>query len=279
MRSEAPTILVSADMEGATGVTSPDDVLPGTTGWERMRTLLTADVNAVVEGLTAGGAGRVIVNDAHASMRNILVEHLHPGAELITGRHKPLGMMYGVDDVDGVAFTGYHTGAGEPGVLAHTYLERSILGVRLDGHRAGEGELNAALASEHGVPVILVSGDDRVCADAAHFAPDAVTVAVKRAVSRYAAVCQPPAVTQARLRAAAVTAMAGAGRAARVEQPHRIDVEFDAVQLADAVAIIPTVERTSDRSVAFEAASMRQAMLAFKVVTVVAKAAQEHTFD
>src|SRR5690348_559987 len=146
MRTDAPTILVSADMEGATGVTSPDDVLPGSPGWERMRPVLTGDVNAVVDGLIAGGAGRVLVNDAHATMRNLLVEELHPGAELITGRHKPLGMMHGVDDVDAVAFTGYHTGAGRPGVLAHTYLERSILDVRLDGRYAGEGELNAALA-------------------------------------------------------------------------------------------------------------------------------------
>lgn len=79
--------------------------------------------------------------------------------------------MHGVGVVDGAVFAGYHTGAGEAGMLAHTYLERSILGVRLDGHRAGEGELNAALASEIGVPVLLVSGDDLVCADAARFAP------------------------------------------------------------------------------------------------------------
>lgn len=279
MGSAEPTILVSADMEGATGVTSPDDVLPGTGGWERMRRLLTGDVNAVVEGLVAGGAGRVLVNDAHATMRNILLEQLHPRAELLTGRHKPLGMMHGIDAVDGVVFTGYHTGAGEPGVLAHTYLERSILGVRLDGQRAGEGELNAALASEFGVPVLLVSGDDLVCADAAHFVPAARTVVVKTSVSRYAAVCQPPAVTSERLRTAAEGAVTSAVRGPGAVAAHRIEVDFDAVQLADAVAIIPTVERTADRSVAVEATSMRAAMQAFKAITVVAKAAQEHTFD
>lgn len=52
-------ILISADMEGATGVTWTDDCVPGTGPWQRMRRLFAGDVNACVAGLSAGGATAV----------------------------------------------------------------------------------------------------------------------------------------------------------------------------------------------------------------------------
>ncbi|WP_090100893.1 MULTISPECIES: M55 family metallopeptidase [Lentzea] len=272
-------IMISADMEGATGVTWTGDVVPGTEQWQRFRRLFTGDVNACVTGLVAAGADQVLVNEAHSSQRNLLLEDLHPSARLLTGRHKPLSMMQGVDsDVDGVVFLGYHTGAGSPGVLAHTYLENSITGVWLDGVLASEGRLNAALAAEHGVPVLLVTGDDLTCADAASYAPSALGVAVKQCVSRYAAVCLPPAVSSSQITQAASAAMASAGRVDAVVAPHRIEVEFDATHLAEAAAIVPTVELTGVRRVGFDAASMTEAMKAFKVVTHIAGAAVEDLY-
>ncbi|WP_431929002.1 M55 family metallopeptidase [Amycolatopsis tucumanensis] len=267
-------ILISADMEGATGVTWTDDVVPGTEQWQRFRRLFTGDVNAVVRGLHAGGASDVLVNEAHSSQRNLLLEDLDDRARLLTGRHKPLSMMQGIDSgVDGVVFLGYHAGAGEDGVLSHTYLENQITGVWLDGVPAGEGRLNAALAAEHGVPVLLVSGDDRTCEDAAGYAPGARLVAVKECVSRYAAVCLPPSRTAEMLSAAARASMDRAVRAPGAAAAHRIEVEFDASHLAQAAAVVPTVEQTGVRRVGFDAATMTEAMKAFKVVTAIAAGA------
>src|SRR5215217_1265318 len=237
-------VLVSADMEGATGVTWTADVVPGTEQWQRMRRLFGGDVNACVDGLVGGGAREVLVNEAHSSQRNLLLEDLDERAVMLTGRHKPLSMMQGIDaQVDGVVFLGYHAGAGARGVLSHTYLENSITGVWLDGLPASEGRLNAALAAEHGVPVLLVTGDDMACRDAAGYAPEALTVAVKRYVSRYAAVCTPPGRTATVIREAAKRAMSRAGHLDQqpATRPHRIEVEFDATHLADAAAVIPTV--------------------------------------
>lgn len=106
-------ILVSADMEGATGVTWPADVLPGTPQWERCRSLFTSDVNAAALGFFDGGADEVLVNEAHWTMRNLLLERLDERVQMLTGRHKSLSMVEGIQhgDVDGVAFVGYHTGA------------------------------------------------------------------------------------------------------------------------------------------------------------------------
>ncbi|MGI5499518.1 M55 family metallopeptidase [Lentzea sp. CA-135723] len=272
-------IMISADMEGATGVTWTGDVVPGTEQWQRFRRLFTADVNACVAGLVAGGAERVLVNEAHSSQRNLLLEDLHHAARLLTGRHKPLSMMQGIDsEVDGVVFLGYHTGAGARGVLAHTYLENSITGVWLDGEHASEGRLNAALAAEHGVPVLLVTGDDLTCTDATGYAPDAAAVAVKECVSRYAAVCLPPAVTSSQITEASLSAMSRAGRTAQSVTPHRIEIEFDATHLAEAAALVPTVDLVGERRVGFDAASMTEAMKAFKVVTHIAAAAIEDLY-
>ncbi|HEX7302772.1 M55 family metallopeptidase [Lentzea sp.] len=273
-------ILISADMEGATGVTWTGDVVPGTEQWQRFRRLFTGDVNACVTGLLVGGATGVVVNEAHSSQRNLLLEDLHPSAVLLTGRHKPLSMMEGIrGDVAGVVFLGYHTGAGAPGVLAHTYLENSITGVWLDGVPASEGHLNAALAAEYGVPVLLVTGDNLTCVEAAStYAPSVEFVVVKECVSRYAALCLPPAVTSERITAAARTAMASAGQVRPSPTAHRIEIEFDASHLADAAALVPTVEHLGVRRVGFDAETMTDAMKAFKVVTYVAAGAVEDVY-
>jgi D-amino peptidase len=91
--------------------------------------------------LLDGGADEVLVNEAHWTMRNLLLEQLDERAEMLTGRHKSLSMVEGVQhgDVDGIAFVGYHAGAGMEGVLAHTYLANSITGVWLNDVRASEG--------------------------------------------------------------------------------------------------------------------------------------------
>jgi D-amino peptidase len=271
--------MISADMEGATGVTWTADVEIGTPEWQRMRPVFTGDVNACVAGLFAGGATSVVVNEAHSTQRNVLLEELDTRAVMLTGRHKPLSMMQGVDaGVDGVVFLGYHAAAGVDGVLSHTYLPNQITGVWLDGVLASEGRLNAALAAEHGVPVLLVTGDDRTCSDASSYAPGVETVAVKECVSRYAAVCKPPAVTAEEIATAASSAMSRAGRVTGSVASHRVEVEFDAAHLAAAAAVVPTVSQVDVRRVGFDAESMTEAMKAFKVVTAIASGAVEGSY-
>ncbi|MFI9379660.1 M55 family metallopeptidase [Kutzneria sp. NPDC052558] len=272
-------ILISADMEGATGVTWPADVEPGTEQWQRFRRMFNGDVNACVRGLVDGGADDVLVNEAHDTQRNLLLEELDERARMLTGKHKPLSMMQGIESgVDGVVFLGYHTGAGAEGVLSHTYLGNSVTGVWLDGVRASEGRLNAAVAAEHGVPVLLVTGDDKTCEDASEYAPEARTAAVKECVSRYSAICLPPARSGKLIEEAARSAMARAGRVEPVASSHHMEVAFDAAHLAAAAAVIPTVERISLLRVGYDAPTMTEAMKAFKIVTNIAGGAVEKIY-
>ncbi|MFB7864061.1 M55 family metallopeptidase [Streptomyces sp. NPDC056069] len=274
-------ILISADMEGATGVTWPADVLPGTPQWERCRSMFTSDVNAAVLGFFDGGADEVLINEAHWSMRNLLLERLDERAEMITGRHKALSMVEGVQhgDVDGIAFVGYHTGAGTEGVLAHTYLANSITGVWLDDVRASEGLLNAHVVAEYGVPVVLVTGDDLACEDALGYAPEARKVAVKDYVSRYAAVCRTPARTASDIRAAAKEAVSLAVRHEPARGgPFTVELEFDAEHLAGAATVVPGTERSGERRVAYTSETMYEAIRTFKAVTTIVSAAVEEQY-
>ncbi|MBC9713356.1 M55 family metallopeptidase [Streptomyces sp. TRM66268-LWL] len=274
-------ILISADMEGATGVTWPADVLPGHPQWERCRSMFTSDVNAAVLGFFDGGADEVLINEAHWSMRNLLLEQLDDRAEMLTGRHKSLSMVEGVQhgDVDGIAFVGYHTGAGTEGVLAHTYLANSITGVWVNDVRASEGLLNSHVVAEFGVPVVLVTGDDLTCEDALGYAPGALKVAVKDHVSRYAAVCRTPARTAADIRAAAKEAAALAVRHEPVRGgPFTVELEFDADHLAGAATVVPGVERSGERRVAYTSPTMYEGIRTFKAVTTVVSAAVEEQY-
>jgi len=274
-------ILVSADMEGATGVTWPADVEPGTEQWQRCRAMFTSDVNGAITGFLDGGADEVLVNEAHATMRNLLLESLDERATMITGRHKDLTMVEGIQhpDVDAVAFVGYHTGAGTEGVLAHTYLPNSITGVWVNGVPASEGSLNAQVAAEYGVPVVLVTGDDRTCSDAASYAPQAQTVAVKDYVSRYAATCRTPARTFADIRAGAKAATGSAERHEPVSAgPFTVDIEVDSVQLVTNASMVPTVERTGARRVAYTAETAYEMIRCFKAVTTLIASAVEATY-
>jgi D-amino peptidase len=128
-------VLISADGEGISGVTSTDELLFGKPEYERFRQFMTDDVNAAINGAVAAGATEVIVNDSHWTMTNILPERLDPRADLIKGFHKHLCMVEGVQTgVDAVFFVGYHAMTGHSdGVANETIIGREMIETRMNG--------------------------------------------------------------------------------------------------------------------------------------------------
>lgn len=129
------------------------------------------------------------------------------------------------------------------------------------------------------MPVVLVTGDDRTVEDAKGYAPDAFGVAVKDHVSRYAAICRTPGRTAADIRAAARKATGLAVRTSPAQpQEHTVELEFDAEHLVGAAGVVPGVERTGERRVAYTSPDMYEGIRTFKAVTTVVSAAVEEQY-
>lgn len=116
-----PSIFVMVDMEGISGIfTSPQVLSESGAPYQAARRFLTWDVNACIEGCFRGGAGRVIVRDAHSSGFNFLWDELDPRAQHIQG-NTGHSRMPGIADCQGLILLGYHAMAGTPAaILEHT---------------------------------------------------------------------------------------------------------------------------------------------------------------
>ena len=214
-------VYITADMEGVTGLVGAEDVQMGGRDYERGRVMMTEDVNAAVRGAFAGGADEVLVNDTHSSMRNLLVEHLHPGVELVRGKPKPMGMLQDLDaGFDAVVCVGYHSRAGALGVLSHSYMGHEIEDMWLDGRPMGEIGFAYATSTALGVPVVALTGDDAACAEAREWGPDLRTAPVKYARDRFAARLRPAEEARAAIEQSVAAAVrARANTASRRRRP------------------------------------------------------------
>ncbi|MEO5826711.1 MAG: M55 family metallopeptidase [Gemmatimonadales bacterium] len=254
--SPGPRIYISVDMEGVAGVVHEDQTNPFDQRWSaeysRACRLMTNEANAAIEGALAAGASRIVVNDSHWHMRNIIAEALHPVAELSSGSPKPWSMVHGVDaGFDALFLVGYHSRAGTAQAgIDHTYTD-VIHDVRLDGESVGELGLNAALAAEHGVRTTLVTGDAAVCREASARLPGVATVVVKESLGRQAARSVHPEVACARIREGATRATAFETPIRRAGSPSTIEVDFVRTHHADMAELVPGSIRQGGRTVTF----------------------------
>ncbi|MFD5204671.1 M55 family metallopeptidase [Streptomyces sp. NPDC058375] len=283
--------LISVDMEGISGIVHSFETNPERYDYQRGRELMTAEANAVIAGvLDAEPTADVLVADSHGTFRNLLPEQLDRRARLVRGKPRALNMLAGLDaETDAALFVGYHVRAGEgPGVLAHTMngeiLDVRVAGraqsgdVRMTGHAQsddvrvtgrepgedvrtttrslGEIGLNAAMAGHLGVPVVLLSGDDAACAEAADLIPGTVTVPVKEALGMAAAVTLHPEEARDRLRRAAADAVSRRTEIPLLVLTGPLEVEVDLAipHTVDLATLVPGVSRTAGaRTVAFTA--------------------------
>src|SRR5712691_6488307 len=207
-------VFLSSDMEGTAGVVDWEQCIGQGPEAAAGRELLLAEVNAAIEGALAGGATEIVVNDSHANMRNLPPGQLLGGASYISGSHKPLYMMQGLDDsFDAVFFVSYHGSIGAPAGLSHTYNPRAVMEARLDGVVTGEAGINALVAAHYGVPVVLVTGDRCACEETAALIPGVQAAVVKEPVSRLAAHSLHPSRACTLIRESAERAVAGAAAA------------------------------------------------------------------
>jgi D-amino peptidase len=258
-------VFISVDMEGVTGMTDPEDVLPDGMDYARGRVFMTGDANAAILGAFDAGADEVVVNDSHWIMRNLLLEQLDPRARVIKGFHKPMCMVQGLDPTyDAAVFVGYHSCAGtEGGVLNHTLLGKEVQNLFLNGEPIGETRLNSLLAGHWGVPVAFVAGDTAVCQEArAVLGDDLPTYAVKDGIDMFAASCLHPEVTTKGIR----DGVAGALKTVKDRKPYKTPApynfafDWNTTTIASTCDLIPGVRKTSPRVTEYKTDDLEDAM-------------------
>ncbi len=241
-------IFVSSDMEGTAGVVAWEQCRAPDPEYQYYRGLLQEEVNAAIEGAAAAGATEFLVNDSHSTMANLRPDGLACNARYLSGRHKPLYMMQGLDaSFDAVFLVSYHGSmSGSGSTLSHTYNPRAISEVRLNGVIAGESGVNALVALGYGVPVVLITGDDTTAAEIEPFCPGVHSAVVKTSVSRFAADSMHPLQAREAIRAAARAAVEGLPAAAppAIALPATLSVRFRNPDLAEMATWITGVERT-----------------------------------
>lgn len=249
-------VYISVDMEGIAGVAASDQVRADGNDYHMARMWTTQEANAAIQGALDAGATEILVNDSHGNMRNIIAHELNPAARLISGTPKPLGMMQGIDETfDAAIFIGYHARAGTiDGVLDHTYFGAAVHALRINELEVGESELNAIIAGQFGVPVVMIAGDRAVCEQVKNILGDkVVTVPVKEGIGRYAANSLVPSEAQKKIRENARIAVDIRGE---IEPflllgPYRFQVDFLYSYQAEAAELVPGVERLGPRSVVY----------------------------
>jgi D-amino peptidase len=246
-------IFISSDIEGTAGIVDWQQVRASGTDYELGRRLLTDEVNAAIDGAGEAGATAILVNDSHSTMQNIRPNALHGNASYLSGRHKPLYMMEGLDGTfDAVFMVAYHGAIGaERAILSHTYNPLAVWDVRLNGVAVGESALNALVALHHRVPVVLITGDDATAEEAQPFLPGVEAVVVKRSITRFAAESLHPDRARQLIRDGAARAVARATEVSppAIGLPATLEVTFLTADMAEMATWIRGVERADARVV------------------------------
>lgn len=256
-------IFISVDMEGITGVVTGEQL--GPTGFEypRFREFMTADALAAIQGAREGGATEFVVADSHGNMQNLLIDRFSPEVTIIRGSPRPLGMMEGIDSsFSAVIFIGYHSATTNPkGVRAHTMSSATFAAVELNGVPIAESAMNAAVAGAFGVPVVMVSGDESAVGEVRQLLGDVEGAVVKRSIGFHAAATMTPEAGQALIRARAKAAIGRLKdfKAYLIRGPVTVDLTYKNYTPAEAMALLPGVERRTAHQVRYLARSIVEA--------------------
>ncbi len=186
-------ILISTDIEGVGSVVRREHSDVQEREYLQARKFMTQEVNTAIRGAFDSGASKVLVTDAQNVGLNLFPEDLDERASLIMGSPRPLAMMEGINrGIDAVCFVGYHDMAGSANAaIAHIYHGR-VAELKFNGLKVGEIGLNTLLAGYYKVPVVMISGDEVACREAAGLITGIETSPVKESIGAYAGICLHP---------------------------------------------------------------------------------------
>lgn len=221
-------IIIFCDMEGISGIYRQSQVTAGSADYQEACRSMTRDVNACVQGCFDGGAEKVVVRDVHSTCSNIIWAELDSRVDYLLAGIPGRNRFEGIDKFAGLILLGYHAMAGtQNGILAHT-SSSAWQNCWLNDRKVGEFFLDGTRAGEHDVPVIMTSGDDKLCAEAQVFQPGITAVQVKEGMSRESGKLLPAEEACRRIREGATAAVGMCHKTAllKVSSPVKLRIEY-----------------------------------------------------
>ncbi|PZQ88657.1 MAG: hypothetical protein DI534_10885 [Leifsonia xyli] len=222
-------VFLAVDMEGTTGLERLEEIFRGLPGFDLFRQIMAGDANAVVQGAIEGGATEVVMSDSHGYMCNIRPSDVMPGVRLLRGQlRRDWCQMKGFDGTfDAVIMIGFHAKSGTTdAILAHTWIT-GFRDVRVNGESVPEPSLNGLLAGAFGVPVVMLSGDDRAIQEARSVLGDIHYAELKKSTGFFSGVHLPIDKARALLKETAKKAVQDAKKIAPLKCKLPVEIEID----------------------------------------------------
>jgi D-amino peptidase len=191
--------MIRCDIEGVSGVVSYEQAEPGKAEFEFGRRMFMSDLLAMVSGLNDGGADEIWIYDEHYYGRNIDTGALPENVTAICGKPPYRADWAGGLDSSftGLLLLGFHSKRGTGELLHHSY-EPDIKDLILNGVSVGEIGIEAAIAGDYGVPMMMISADSAGVKEAETLVPCVTGVRVKESLWHSGGAC-PSAKLTARL--------------------------------------------------------------------------------
>ena len=255
-------VYISADMEGVTGVASADQLGPASFEYAQARQWMTEEVLAAIQGAREAGATEFVISDSHGNGESLLIERFPSDIPITVVRSfpRPLAMMEGIDaSFAAVIFIGYHTSTSSlTGVRAHTISSALLTRVAINGTSMSEAGINAAIAAQFGVPVVMITGDDQIVAESKQRLGPIEGVVVKRAVGFHSAATLTPAAGQALIRQRAKIAIGRRGelRPYALTKPLTLEVSLKNYRPVELLGYLRDVQRVDSHTVRYVAKDM-----------------------
>ncbi len=185
--------MIRCDMEGASGIVSPEQAAPSGSEYAVGREYFMSDLLAAIKGLHDGGAEEIHIYDMHYYGRNIALDKLPEYVFPICGKPNYTAKSAGGLDAsfDGMILLGLHSKAGTAGALLNHSYESDIKDILLNGQSVGEIGMEAAIADSFGVPLVMVSADSEGVAETKSLMGGVTCVTVKDSLSESGALCYP----------------------------------------------------------------------------------------
>lgn len=257
-------IFVGTDMEGCAGIVSfRDQSYPDGRYFDQGKRIVTAEINAAIDGMLETGVEDILVWDGHGAGA-IWFEDFHPAAKLLHGRPSAPASVRDpiVAEYDACIMLGQHAMAGvQTSNQNHTQSSQTIDWYKLNGRLVGEIAQFALYLGDLGLPLIFLSGEDAACREAEELIPGIVTASVKQGLGRGSAISVSAPEAHRRIREGIKVAIERQRKNPLPplvwEGPFVLEKRFFHTDAADAAASQPGAERVDGQTVRFRSDAIR----------------------